>query len=128
EFDRLLGDFNKGGPPSFKETASFIRATQSTVEHLDMHYLQKIIPALYLKSFLRFYMKELPPLQQKKVVQSIWGQDASVRKKKVISFLVNNCGLSADKKYAYSATITEDALDQLAHLTPKVFFEQYMAD
>jgi hypothetical protein len=126
EFNRLFSDFERGGAPTFKETASFIRATQIAVEHIDGYYLERLNAEVYLKSFLRSYMKPFPLERQKKIAQSIWGQDISLRKKKVISFLVNN-GLSSSQKYRYSFTVPDDVLDDLAELTPASLLNQYIA-
>ena len=95
EVDRLFSDFGKEAPPSFKEIASFIRATQEVVRLLDSHLLTNLEPESYLRQLIREYASKArpndkdPEKARKKQIQSIWGRDASDKPQRVTSFLKN---------------------------------------
>lgn len=127
EFERLLSNFNKGDNPTFKETASFIRATQCAIEHLDGYYLQRLDKEAYLKRLIWDCLSQdknqhSPEASRKKNVQSIWGQDISVRENKVVAFLINN-GLSDKAKYNVVAEFPESLINKIVSLNPKQLLE-----
>jgi hypothetical protein len=55
EIGRLFSDFSKDTPPSFKEIASFIRATQEAVRIMDAHLLRNLEPKIFLKELIEEY-------------------------------------------------------------------------
>jgi hypothetical protein len=123
QIDRLFIDFSKESPPSFKEIASFIRATQDAVRTIDLRLLQKLEPRSYLKQLIWEYAshangEEDNQKARKRQIQSIWGRDASDRKQRVVSFL-KNCGLSLSSKEGQpSAAFPDDLVAELSDMTP----------
>lgn len=127
KFDRLLTDFESDGPPTLKETTSFIRATHRFVMQLDETQVSQVEPNSYLKELFgyatghqRGQQKTAKTLRNN--VQSIWGRDPSVRLKKVISLLKNN-GLSASP-VDHSVEITDEMINEYASLEAKEAFEK----
>lgn len=114
EFSRLFSDFNKGGPPTFKETASFIRATQKFIEQLDEIYLKNLDPEVYLKSLIS---KNLGA-DKAKMLQSIWGRDEKDRLARMTGFL-KNLGLSETSSYPYAAVFSDELVLKISKFTPK---------
>ena len=123
QVDRLFSDFGKEAPPSFKEIASFIRATQEAVRIIDTGLLKKLEPESYLKELIWEYSSNAGTAEdrekaRKKQIQSIWGRDASDRKQRVISFL-KNCGLSLSPTDEETSTSFPDELiTNLSGMTP----------
>ena len=98
EVSRLFADFSSEGPPKFKEIASFIRATQEAVRMVDAQLLQALNTEAFAKELIwvragEADCKEDEKSARKKLIQSIWGRDRSVRLRRIVSFL-KNCGLS----------------------------------
>jgi hypothetical protein len=114
KFDRLLSDFNKGGPPTFKETASFVRATHQLIEQLDQHHLKELNPEKFLKSLVA---KNLTP-SAPKAIQSLWGRDERDKLKRVVGYL-KNLGLSEEKAFPHSALFSEQLILKISNFTPK---------
>ena len=123
EIDRLFADFSKEAPPSFKEIASFIRATQEAVRIMDAHLLKHLDPQSFLRQLIQEYSlkgnaDEDREKLRKRRIQSIWGRDASDRKQRVISFL-KNCGLSLSATDENNSTIFSDnIITELSDMTP----------
>lgn len=113
-FDRLLSDFNKGGPPTFKETTSFVRATHQLIEQLDEHYLKELSPERFLKSLIARNLGANPA----KTIQSIWGRDEKDKLARMLGFL-KNLGLSEKKAASHSAEFSEELVLKLSQFTPK---------
>lgn len=123
QVDRLFADFSKEAPPSFKEIASFIRATQEAVRLIDTYLLKNLEPRSYLKQLIHEFASKSrsndnPEKACKKQIQSIWGRDASDRPQRVISFL-KNCGLSLSPTDGEaSAVFSDNILSSLSDMTP----------
>ena len=123
EVDRLFGDFGKDSPPSFKEIASFIRATQEAVRLIDSHLLTNLEPESYLKQLIPEYASKARPNEdpekaRKKQIQSIWGRDASDKPQRVTSFL-KNCGLSSSASDSgANAVFSDDLISSLCDHDP----------
>jgi hypothetical protein len=121
--DRLFSDFGKEAPPSFKEIASFIRATQEAVRLVDSHLLTNLEPQSYLKQLIwelasKSRPNDEPEKARKKQIQSIWGRDASDRTQRVTSFL-KNCGLSLSPTDGeVSAVFSDDLISSLSEMAP----------
>jgi hypothetical protein len=119
--DHLFTDFERGGPPTFKEMASFIRATQSLVESLDAMQLSALVARDYLHSFVLTLLtrnggEKAPATSQ--LVQSIWGRDDAGRHKRLRSFLINN-GLSETRVSGDSCEFSDELIDDIASLAPR---------
>ena len=119
----MFVDFDKGGPPSFKEMASFIRATQIFVEKLDQVQLSNLAGDEYLKSLVRSIVRQSRPKgadssQIPKLVQSIWGRDEERRQEKLRSLLINH-GLSDKASSEKIGLISDEAIQQFGAMTPK---------
>jgi hypothetical protein len=93
EVDRLLSDFQREGAPTFKEIASFIRATHEIVRVVDERVLAELDAEKFLRSLIDSRIGR-DDASRRKHVQSVWGRDISERDMRVRSFLIN-CGLSA---------------------------------
>jgi hypothetical protein len=127
EFDRLMSDFARGGAPTFKEIASFIRATQELVRQLDEAQLKRLHPRAFLKAFIwhvlsRGLPSETPSRARARLAQSTWGRDASERLKRVISTLKSN-GLSPARAGSYATEFSDELLAELAEFTPGAILE-----
>ena len=123
DFARLKSDFNEGGPPKFKEMASFIRATHELVRQLDELQLQTLEPKPFLRWFIWRLLDRPRPgetLEQARLrlAQSIWGKDESERLGKVISLLRNN-GFSAESSTAFAVEFSDELLATVAAYKPK---------
>jgi hypothetical protein len=92
--------FQLSAPPSFKETASFIRATHEAVRQFDEFHIRALDPVSFLPDLIWHTVgmnsQEDVNVTRRKRVQSIWGRDESERESRVLSFL-KNCGLSEGK-------------------------------
>lgn len=121
ELKKLSSDFDRNGPPTFKETASFIQAAQLLVEQFDEMQLN----ALDSKKFLlEFAWTALSKAQGRGVdgdrhrnVQSIWGRDESERLARVYNMLKGN-GLSNARVTPFAAEFSDAAIEQLGALKP----------
>jgi hypothetical protein len=123
EVDRLFSDFEQDGPPTFKEMASFIRATHEFVRMLDEAFLLELDTEQYLKSFIWSVVSRNPKkskdIDQRRMalIQSVWGRDVSERHQRVISFLRNN-GLSMQQAKD-GAVFSDELLAELSAMNPK---------
>lgn len=123
ELERLFGDFERGGAPTFKEIASFIRAAQSLVQEMDAALLRHLNPEKYLKEFILYYLKKSD--SDKKTIirnaQSIWGRDVSDRHAAVVSFLAHN-GLSRECS-TNSCVFSDELLGTISQFSTKALIE-----
>jgi hypothetical protein len=123
QVDRLFSDFSKEAPPSFKEIASFIRATQEAVRLVDSYLLTNLEQEPYLRQLVREFASKSrpnddPEKARKKQIQSIWGRDASDRAQRVTSFL-KNCGLSFSIADGDASAVFSDSLiSAVSNMTP----------
>jgi hypothetical protein len=133
EVDRLFSDFSKESPPSFKEIASFIRATHEAVRIADSHLLKNLEPQTYLKQLIwerasRANLDGDPEKIRKKQLQSIWGRDSSERKQRVTYFL-KNCGLSLSPTDDKGSTVfSDDLMTKISDMTPSEIGEWLKPD
>lgn len=121
--DRLFADFERGGPPTFKEMASFIRATQIIVESLDLLQLCDLDTELYLRSFIIKTLKESKlsdgsTLPIGRAVQNLWGRDEEGKRRRLQSFLVNK-GFSPHKASSGGCQFPDELLDRFASMSAK---------
>ena len=120
--ERMERGFEHNDPPSFKETASFIRATHEAVREIDEHFIRMLSPELFIKELI-WHKTGLNQKGEKDSenrhdrIQNIWGRDASDRMKRVSSFLINN-GLSVDKGDP-SAEFDQQLLIQISSCSTK---------
>ena len=119
---RMLTDLEKNGPPTFKETASFIRNTHEAVRILDDHLLTSLDSEQFLIDLIRSVIFENARGDMRRYrkdrAQSIWGRDNSDRVKRVDGFLTNN-GLSPlPKKRGSSAKFPDELVEKINSLTP----------
>lgn len=120
EIDRLFVDFEKDGPPTFKETASFIRAAQKFVEHADAEQLRSLDTKRHLRDLIWSALgvsngKRCTEDIRRRRAQSIWNRELPDRVWKVRNFL-KNCGLSEKRASASSAEFSAQEIDELCDL------------
>jgi hypothetical protein len=121
EVNRLLSDFEKEGPPKFKEIASFIRASQEVVRIVDAQLLQAIDPEAFVKDLIwirsgKATQNENERTARKKLIQGIWGRDSSDRQQRIVSFL-KNCGLS-ETAASTTAVFSDELITAMANKNP----------
>lgn len=117
--DRLESGFKTGEPPTFKETASFIRAT-----HADGYFLAALDTAQFLRDLIwatisKGSSDDLDSIRKRRI-QSIWGRDASERVGKVVAFLTN-AGLSAHGD-ASATEFDDDLINSVSNKSPRELF------
>jgi len=115
--DRMLADFDSERPPTFKETASFIRATHQVVESLDRFLLSHLDAESYLKELI-WSSAGANDSERAKQIQNVWGRDECDRPTRVFSFLQNR-GLATSRREDSSAEFPDELLNAVAAMTPK---------
>lgn len=113
---RLISGFENNRPPTFKEIASFIKATQDFVKAVDAVQLRACQPERYLKEHIwevtggSRAKSRTTEAHRKEHFQSVWGRDASERVGAVVRFL-RATGLSGDPaKHEESPMLFDAAL------------------
>ena len=127
ELGRLFGDFERGGAPSFKEIASFIRAVQSLIQEMDAALLSQLDSEQYLRDFLSNLLRkpkadETPKKSMLRNAQSIWGRDGADRHAAVISLLKHN-GLSQECLSEHSCIFSDELLEKMSSFSTKALLE-----
>lgn len=127
ELDRLFGDFERGGAPSFKEIASFIRAVQSLVQEMDAALLSQLDPEQYLRDFIQNLLRktktdESPKKAMLRNAQSIWGRDDGDRYAAVLSLLRHN-GISEECLSEHSCAFSDELLKMVSGFSTKALLE-----
>ncbi len=126
EISRLEQGYGKNEAPTFKETASFIRATHETVRSIDEYFLTKIDSEMFLRDLIWSTISSNTDgnidLSRKNKIQSVWGRDESEKNKRVIAFL-KNAGLSLSKS-GLSAEFSDTLIEMYARKSPKELFNQ----
>lgn len=112
ETDKLLDDFENSDGPTFRETASLIRATHEFVKNLENILLTKLSPEEYLKQTIRRDINSVEENKSdysKRRLQGIWGRDPSDRENYLIRYFIN-LGLSKTAKEGTRPAVFKDEL------------------
>jgi hypothetical protein len=125
----LISGYENNRPPTFKEIASFIHATQDFVCALDNLQLGTCQPERFLREHIwQITGKSVQQLQtldahRKAQLQSVWGKDVSERKDAVVRFLLRS-GLAphpAKDRKSY-ITFDESLLDRVGSMKPSAVY------
>ena len=126
--DRMLQDFDADNPPTFRETASLLHATQKFVEALEIVQFGSLDAQTYLReviweaiSKVQNEQTELDKLKKKKL-QSIWGKDKSERGRTIERFLTN-IGLSKEQSHPYSVLFDDALIELIAAMSPSAMYD-----
>jgi hypothetical protein len=120
---RLLKDVDEDKPPTFRETASLIRATQKIVEQLEAAQFRILAHDVFLKELIWSDLDSNYPgdgdrnAHRKRRIAGVWGRDESRREAVFQAFLMN-LGLSPMRRYQESLELDPDLLARVSKMVP----------